>query len=595
MCGISAVFRYTSIEVNDIINLSKMNSEMSYRGPDDSGVWNNNKCGLAHNRLSIIGIENGKQPIFNENRNLIIVCNGEIYNYVELKNTLIALGHVFKTDSDTEVILHLYEEYGEKCLGYLRGMFAFCLWDSVKEQLFVARDRIGEKTLYYSEIPCGVVISTEHKAILKYFIKFPKINKDILHEAIQYSYPINTEKTYINNINRLEPGQFLIANRWGIRKEKYWQLKYTYSNKDSFNKIVKNTTDLIREAVRLNLTSDVPVAILLSGGIDSSAIAAFAREINPNVEAITIGYKAKNSKSFDEREVAKKFSKQIGLRWNELEINQDEFEDAFNEYTTFIDEPVCDVAAIAQWCMYKKAKSLGFKVLLCGNGADELFYGYPMHNDTGDKIALAHSHKNLLPLDNFDKKIEYVKFLTKNWKYIAKAHYLKAFEANTLTPYFKEFFNQFVKSENDNSYSPKRNMIREESTIGVDKIYSELFTTWLPSNCLYLSDRLGMGNSIEIRSPFVDYKLVEYISSLPMDMKYQRGVPKYLLKNVLNTILPDYILNSPKKGFTPPNVFLDNIVQEYQYKYFKGDYKYYNSIIADKIIFDNIQIQNTNV
>ena len=216
MCGISAIYKYSNINDTDLHNLALMNEEMHYRGPDEHGVWNDAVCGLAHTRLSIIGLDNGRQPLFNEDESLVLICNGEIYNYIELKIELEQKGHHFRSDSDSEVILHLYEEYGVACLNELRGMFAFCLWDSIKKELFVARDRVGEKILYYSQLTDGFVFSTELKAILKYYIQEPQINGKCLAESIRYNFPIELQSTYVEQIKRLRSGEYALVNRLGL-------------------------------------------------------------------------------------------------------------------------------------------------------------------------------------------------------------------------------------------------------------------------------------------------------------------------------------------------------------------------------------------
>ena len=362
MCGISTLYRYTQISDTDIRKLHQMNDEMHYRGPDDRGVWNDETCCMAQVRLSIIGLERGKQPLFNEDKSLVLSCNGEIYNYIEIKKELTEKGHIFNSDSDSETILHLYEEYGVECLKYLRGMFAFCLWDTRKKQLFAARDRIGEKPLYYSEIPCGVVFSSELKAIVKSFIDEPQIDLERLAEPIRYTSPIHSRETYINQVKRVEPGQYVLVSRQGVLKHHYWQRDLTPAFSGSFEEAKAETLRRMRESVDICLRSDVPIAIMLSGGIDSSAIAAFAKETGREVHTITAGYKGQHA--CDERDIAKQFASEKGFIYHEIELDENDFGDCFDEYTARMDEPVTDIAAFAQWALYKKVQSLGFKVLL---------------------------------------------------------------------------------------------------------------------------------------------------------------------------------------------------------------------------------------
>ena len=371
MCGISAVFKYNRVTDSDKERLHKMNKEMKYRGPDDEGVWSDERCGLAQTRLSIIGLDNGHQPMSNEDESLILVCNGEIYNYKVLILELQSKGHVFRTNTDSEVIVHLYEEYGTACLQYLRGMFAFCMYDRKKDLLFCARDRIGEKTLYYAEVPCGVVFSTELKAIVKYYIDKPQVNVRNLAESIRYGYPIEQKNTYVEQIKRVLPGEYFVVDTQGVESHSYWNRyclpKFEGTRDEAQHEVLR----LMQESVANCLQSDVPVAVLLSGGIDSSAIAHFAKQTGKEIHCICAGYKGQNA--CDERAVAKKYASEKGLIYHEIELDASDYKSIFDEYPYYIDEPVSDIASIAQWAIYKKAKELGFKVLLGGLGGDELF------------------------------------------------------------------------------------------------------------------------------------------------------------------------------------------------------------------------------
>ena len=226
MCGISAIYRFSEITEEDKLKLVQMNEEMRYRGPDGEGYWNDETCALAHVRLSIIGLDNGLQPLFNEDKTVVLICNGEIYNYTELKRKLVAKGHRFSTDSDSETIIHLYEDHDTNCLQYLRGMFAFCLYDKKKKRLFAARDRVGEKVLYYSQLPTGIVFSTELKAILRYCVEKPQINMHALAESIRYNYPIELQQTFVEQIKRLRAGEYALVDEKGLELHDYWRLKH---------------------------------------------------------------------------------------------------------------------------------------------------------------------------------------------------------------------------------------------------------------------------------------------------------------------------------------------------------------------------------
>ncbi|MGK0446285.1 MAG: asparagine synthase (glutamine-hydrolyzing) [Polaribacter sp.] len=591
MCGISALFRYTSITETDKEKLLGMNQEMHYRGPDDSGTWFDSKCGMAQVRLSIIGLEKGKQPLFNEDKSLVLICNGEIYNYIELKKELSAKGHIFSSESDSEMILHLYEEYGEECLKHLRGQFAFCLWDTKKQQLFAARDRIGEKTLYYSEIPGGVVFSTELKAILKYYIKHPQINSEQLAAPIRYTSPTSKKNTFIEQIKRVEPGQYICADDHGLRKYHYWKRDISPTFTGSFEQAKNETLRLMRESIDINLRSDVPIAVMLSGGIDSSAIAILAKETGREVHTITAGYKGRPE--VDERNLAKRFAKEQGFTHHEVELDAHDFNKSFEEFTAHIDEPVTDSAALAQWALYRKVKSLGFKVLLGGMGGDELFYGYPFWNQLGESLEIHRQHQNLLPWTGIKKKKEYIRFILKNWKYVLLAGYPKKINDDTIGIWQQNDYQKFAQTGSfkwENCVTKFKdidlNVGFKNSKLGteLDSVYDFQHSYIMTMVYLYLSDREGMGNSTEIRSPLLDYKLVEFVSSLPMDLKYKKGEPKYFIKQVLTGIVPDYILYGKKRGFTPPDSFIQNLVNNYNYQFFNAKHKFYNSMLADRVL-----------
>ncbi len=591
MCGISAVYRYTHTTEQDVQRIKAMNNAMRYRGPDDEGVWHDEHYVAGQVRLSIIGIEKGKQPLFNEDRSLVLICNGEIYNYVELKRQLIEKGHRFMSESDSETIIHLYEEYGADCLQYIRGMFAFCLYDTKTQEVFAARDRIGEKTLYYAEIPCGVVFSTELKAILQQYIEQPQVDIQQLASPIRYTAPIDNEKTYIRQIKRLGNGEYLLVNANGSRCYRYWDrhiLRNNVLTDISFAEAKQKTEALLRESVELCLRSDVPVAVMLSGGIDSSLVAKFAKDSGHEVHTITAGYKG--TFDCDERSVAKQFAKEQGFVYHEIELDESDFNDCFDEFTQYIDEPITDSAALAQWALYKKVRNLGFKVLLGGMGGDEIFYGYPYWNSLGESYAVRRYHESLFPLKKH--KQQYIHFLAHNWRKILYANHPYEINDKSLCYWMRNDYYRFAQDATctyqNETFSIKDvslNMPFPNLPLGqeIDGVYDFQIDNIMTRAYLYLSDREGMGNSLEIRSPLLDYKLVEFVSTLPMEIKYKHGVPKYFLKEVLRGIIPDYILFARKRGFTPPTSFVQDVVNNYQYQFFTSSYKFYNSVLADRV------------
>ena len=588
MCGISALYRFTQVTDEDKNKLVQMNKEMHYRGPDGEGYWNDGTCALSHRRLSIIGLNNGAQPLFNADKSLVLVCNGEIYNYKELRLQLAKKGYVFNTDSDCEAILYLYELYGKDCLQYLRGMFAFCLYDVKRKQLFAARDRVGEKVLYYSQLPTGLVFSTELKAILKYYIEKPQINIHALAESIRYNHPLELQQTFVDQIKRLRAGEYAIVDKRGLELHDYWWLKHWPVFEGTKEEAKIELLHLMRESVANCLQSDVPVAVLLSGGIDSSAIAALAKETGKEIHVITAGYKG--SYSQDERNVARRFAKEKGLIYHEVELDANDFELLFDEYMHFIDEPVCDVSAMSQYALYKKAKELGFTVLLSGIGGDEQFYGYPWQNNLAKSLQLRKQHLDLFPWKG--KKKAFVDFMARNWKYVMFAGYGTQKIDDTIPVSWT--YNDYHRFAEDAILC----LDKEESRFSdidvhysflvdanIDTVYDFMFTRFMRNLCLYLSDRLGMANSVEIRSPLLDYKFVDFVSFLPQEMKFD-GNPKGFYKECLQGIVPDYILNARKRGFEPPWEFIKKMNSSYEYKVIRSSSIFYNSMLADQLLFN---------
>lgn len=586
MCGISSLYRFTKISQQDKDNLMRMNRGMHYRGPDGEGSWHDDTCAMAHTRLSIIGLDNGAQPLFNADKSLALICNGEIYNYKELRQHVAERGYKCTTDTDCEVILYLYELYKEECLQYLRGMFAFCLYDVKKKKLFVARDRVGEKTLYFAQLPTGIIFSTELKAILKYYIPNPQLNAHALAESIRFNYPLDNRNTYIEQIKRLCAGEYAIVDADGMQLHTYWKLSHTPAYEGTREDAKTEVLRLMRESVANCMQSDVPVAVLLSGGIDSSAIAAMAKEHDNEVHVISAGYAGEHSQ--DERPVARRFAKEQGFVYHEIELDTKDFQTLLDEYIPYIDEPICDVSAMSQYALYRKAKELGFKVLLSGVGGDELFYGYPDFNQMAEHLRLRREFHNLFPWHG-RKKIEYLQFLFRHWQFVFWEDYPMNIDDLWPTTWT---YNDYRRFASDASLKWGNELIRfadidvhysypEEATL--DTVYDMEFTTFMKNLCLYLADRLGMANSMEVRSPLLDYKLVDFVLRLPMNIKYD-GKPKGFYKWCLNGIVPDYILNTPKRGFEPPWEFIHQINREYQYKRIKASYTFYNSMVADRIV-----------
>lgn len=592
MCGISSVYKYNHLSDDDSMRIRRMNDQMRYRGPDDEGFWSDERCAMGQVRLSIIGLEKGRQPLFNNDRTVVLVCNGEIYNYVELKRDLQAKGYSFQTDCDTEVILYLYELYGTRCVDYLRGMFAFCLYDTRKKQLVVARDRIGEERVYYSEVPCGIVVSSELKAILKEYTPQPQLNVEALLAPIRFTGGIHPRDTFVEQIKRVLPGEMLIVNEDGVQHKRYWQRRRTYDYGGTLEESKQETLRLMQEAVDLEMRSDVPVAVMLSGGVDSSAVAALAKRSGHEVHTITTGYAGNHAE--DERDVARRFAKEQGFVYHEIELSEKDYVNSFDELVSYLDEPMTDSTAIAQWAMFKKVKELGFKVLLGGMGGDELFYGYPAWNQLGDSLHLRREHEALFPWKGKEKKLHWLRFMAHHLRWVLFAGYPHKLEDKSFGWWIHDDYYRFVDNAlltvGGETFRLKDYKVYKDFApcpFGreIDLIYDDAIDTVMTQAYLFLSDRLSMGNSLEVRSPLLDYKLVEHVMALPLDYKYKQGKPKQYLKDVLTGILPDYILYAVKRGFSSPDEFVRRVAHQYEYKCFASQYKFYNSVLADSLLY----------
>ena len=583
MCGINAIYNNKGSKLDFSSIIHKMNNEMIYRGPDSQSIWKDEQIVLGHVRLSIIDLKNGAQPLFSKDKSLVLICNGEIYNYIELKEDLQYQGFEFKTKSDCEVIIYLYQKFGLDFVHYLRGMFALIIWDQKQQKVIVSRDRMGKKPLYYARTINGIAFSSEVKAISKHFLEDFSFNDTEIINSLKYSHPLFENKTFVNEIEKVEPGQLIVFDNDKIEKLNYWSNKQIkrISKIDKKAALVK-TKDILTKAVDIRLRSDVPVAVLLSSGIDSTTVATLAKESRNEVHAITVGYKSQSQN--DERELARRFAKEKGIIYHEVELDQNDFKNYFDEYTATIDEPVCDIAAIAQWGIYKKAKELGFKVLLSGIGGDELFYGYDVHNRIGLSSEKYNGINQFFPINSFKGYIALFYYIFKN-KGVLNFYSKNTYESH-FARYYKSAFEDFKKHINPTKLDLKleSELNLKNKNNGVDTVYNYLLNEWLINNCFYQADKLAMGNSIEVRSPFADQELIEYILQLPFETLFDSKKTKGFLKEVMQDDLPSYILNMSKKGFTPPMGYIQDIVSNYNSKYFNSKLFDYNQVLVDRLI-----------
>ncbi len=578
MCGIVGIYNMQNKKVDKEV-LEKMTNSLIHRGPDGEGYFIKGNLGFGHRRLSIIDLsENAKQPMCNEDKSIWIVYNGEVYNYIELMDNLKNKGHYFKSCSDTEVIIHSYEEYGFNCLEKFIGMFSFAIWDERKRILFCARDRFGIKPFYYFFDGEIFIFSSEIKAILESGCITAEPEDEIICDYLVFGLKNHKEKTFFKNIKTLNPAHYLILENSNLKKLKYWELNPTNKiKKDNKNEIEEKFLEIFKESIKIHLRSDVPVGTCLSGGLDSSAIVCLIDNFfnYSNLNTFSAVYEDEN---ISEKKYIDIVLKKINVKGFFIYPKPKNLIDEIEKIIYFQEEPFSSTSIYAQWNVMKLAKENGIKVLLDGQGADEIFAGYhyyyyPFY------IDLIRSFK----FRKFFKEIKYY-FQYHNY---SKIDFLSKIFYYSLPFSFRERLNFYFKNKNLNfKYIKKRNNnLFLDSRLDKD-LYGNLILK-LPA-LLHYEDRNSMSHSIESRVPFLDHRVVEFLFSLPSKYKIEDGYTKAVLRNSMKNIIPEEIIKRKDKvGFlTPENLWLKNDLKEFVFdilnsKSFK-ERKFYNSVKIKK-------------
>lgn len=587
MCGICGIYSKSEIRKNSII--LSMCEAIKSRGPDDSGYFNDEKVSLGMRRLSIIDLQTGTQPIYNENKSIVIVFNGEIYNYMELRNLLIQKKHTFSTNTDTEVLVHLYEEYGEKMLSHLNGMFAFAIYDIKRKSLFLARDRLGIKPLYYYKDNEKLVFGSEIKAILEAGIN-KEINIEALHSFFSLEY-IPSPMTIFRGIMKLEPGYFIMIKEGNLTKKKYWDLKYN-PNHHSKKYFVNALRELLYDSVRIRMVADVPLGAFLSGGIDSSLIVSQMSKISSQpIKTFSIGFK---DQTYNELHSARLIAKKFKTIHSEIILEPDIL-DLVNKTTSYLDEPFSDTSTIPTYLLSQATRNK-VTVALSGDGADEIFAGYDrflaskIQNfyskiPSGIKRKIYEMSKNLKPslqkkgFINKTKRFLQGDALPINghhmrWQYFSSYEEDRMFFADSLHDQMQNFDSLALIDNYYTAFGADDRLANEQ--------YADV-KTYLTDAMLVKVDRMSMANSLEVRVPFLDHRLVEFAFTIPSNLKLNGFTTKYILKEAAKGILPDEIINKPKEGFSiPVKNWIRNELKDYTHKlllsnteatsYFKKNY-----------------------
>jgi asparagine synthase (glutamine-hydrolysing) len=550
MCGFVVLFSDKRIDKKDIDQLDIMTNIISHRGPDEECYFIQNNVYFGFRRLSIIDLEKGTQPMGYENDNYRIVFNGEIYNYIEIKNGLIELGYEFNTNSEAEVMLVAYKHYGEKFVKLLRGMFSFVIWDKLNECIFGARDPFGIKPFYYLDTEEQIYCSSELK-VFKYLQEYNigNLNKEALQNYFTFQY-VPEPDTILNNIKILPAGHILkkkLKEKAEIKQYYAIEMK-PQSGRESEK--VQGIIDVLRDSVKTHMISDVPVASFLSGGIDSTIIAALSREINPNIKTYTVGF---DNNNYSELELAKETANLLKVTNISKVVSVEEFMEEIPKIIWHMDSPVADPAAIPLYFIAKEA-SKDVKVILSGEGADELFGGYNIYKEP-DSLAIfsllpERVKKMLVKLSNvIPEGMKGKSFLERGGTSLEKR-----FVGNAKIFYEEEKISLLKKYNSEYCFLDITSPIYEK-TAHLDDVtrmqYIDI-ATWLKGDILTKADRMTMAHSLELRVPFLDRKVMEQACLLSKEDKINNNNTKYLLREAFKEYLPKEIVNRKKLGFPVP-------------------------------------------
>ena len=556
MCGICGKIYVEHDRMVHESEIIRMRDAMVSRGPDDAGLYVKDNVAIGHRRLSIIDLEGSHQPLTNEDGTVWIVYNGEIYNFKELRKDLIKKGHRFKTEGDTEVIVHLYEEFGKSCVEKLRGMFAFAIWDLKSGCLFLARDRVGIKPLYYYYDSDVFLFASEIKSI--HADHSYRAKKDIDISAFHYYFSflcVPEPMTIFKGIKKLPPGQTLVLKDNDLVFDQYWDVKFEDNGNKTEEDYCEELIELLKEAIEVRLISDVPLGAFLSGGIDSSSVVAIMSQlVDVPLKTFSIGF---SEQEYNEAEDAKIVADLFKTDHTEYILNTKDIINMIPEILLYFDEPFADASAIPTYFVSKLARER-VKVILSGDGGDELFGGYMWHNRPMYQVYCNNLpmilKKSLRFISQFVpsgiKGASYFKQIYKPYeRYIINSKAVFNEEERSLL--YSEELNHQLRETDPYHYNLKF-LNRHNNRSWMNRIMEYDFKTYLPNDILQKVDRMSMFNSLEVRVPILDHRLVEFAAKMPAHLTVKNGVSKYIFKKSMTSILPERILYKRKQGFNLP-------------------------------------------
>ena len=566
MCGITGIVDLVGQRPIEQARLRAMNAALEHRGPDGDGFHFEPGVGFGHRRLSIIDLEGGRQPLYNEDGTIVVTFNGEIFNFLEVERELLARGHTFRTRCDTEVIVHAWEEWGEDCVQRFNGMFAFAVWDQRKQTLFIARDRLGVKPLFYTLLPDGqLLFASELKALLVHPDVPRRIDPRAVEEYFTFGY-VPDPKTIYTDIRKLEPGAYLSVRRGRpeVKPQRYWDVPLMGPRRcaEPRERWLDELRDRLKESVRKRLMSDVPLGAFLSGGIDSSAVVAMMREIGTNdILTCSIGF---SEPSYDESRYARRVAEAKRTNHKQEVVEASDYS-LLDQLVGIYDEPYADSSAIPTYRVCELARK-HVTVALSGDGGDENFIGYRRYRlfaaeeAVRSRIPAGVRQAIFGPLGRWYPKLDWAPRVLRGkttFQALARGtvdaylHGVSICPEEMRAALFSEGFRRELQG-----YSAREvfhGLVRNKEFADPLALVQYLdFKTYLPGDILTKVDRASMAHSLEVRTPFLDYEFVEWVASLPSAIKLNGGEGKHVLKEALRPVLPEEVLFRKKMGFAVP-------------------------------------------
>jgi asparagine synthase (glutamine-hydrolysing) len=593
MCGISGIVHIERSRSVDPELLRAMTDVMKHRGPDDRGEYLAGNVGFGHRRLSIIDLSRGHQPLSNEDSSIWIVFNGEIYNFPDLYRELQSKGHTFKTQCDTEAIVHAYEEWGTDCVRHLRGMFAFALHDQRNDLVFAARDRLGIKPFYYHFDEKSFVFASEIKPLLYSGCVTPGVDFEAVESFVSVGY-VPGPKSLFDGIAKLQPAHYLVLRNGHLKIRRYWDFNDVPVSTAPDADQLKQLDEKLSESVKIHLLSDVPLGVFLSGGLDSSAIVALMAQASPNqVKTFAVGYE--DAPEISELAYARQVATQYRTEHHEFILKPGNFLETLESMTSMFAEPVVEAPGIALYHIAKCAKA-DVTVALSGEGSDEMFAGYRLY-DTFLKLKklqgvtgmLAPLLRRLQSHTASEKFRKYIDWLTSDIDIAYRGTSYDVTQGVRSSIFNDDFIHSNGAYMADIFHEHFRRVTYRDTVGQLQYVDAQ---TWMVDDILTKSDRMTMAASIECRVPFLDHEVVELAASLPRNLKIRNGVGKYCVKKVMEPRLPREIIYRPKRGFPVPlrKWFQEELFAQAESMITSSKFRnrgYFNNKYIDKILQDH--------